>query len=387
MAIAPIPMPRTARPGGYANPNAGGGPLGNLLGWNGNPFYDAFDSRRNMLMGLGADLLSGNWGQGRAMQGAQIDDAYATQQKAEAERQEQINQTTEWLRENYPQFADLPPDQGFQLAMKVMSEKQQAPLDPADSATGRQQLADQFGLEGAARQEYVLTGKLPGGNQTVRAGLGQPIPLRNKQTGETVPFMPMSDGTYINPLTQQIADDSWEFDPAYIAAQRSMGTEQGKRVGGAQFDLPSAELTRDQTLMAIDDIRAQTKGMEEQFGNIAGIPQQLTPAWPGSEKAKFQVAVERATNRAFLEARQMLKGGGQITDFESRKAEAAITSMQIAMEKGDKAQFEKAVADFEQAVKDGYEELQQQAGTMPAVGGAPAPVGDDIDSILGGYGL
>jgi hypothetical protein len=348
--------------------------LAKALGW------DAVDSfispRRNMLMGFGADLLSGNPGGGKALVGRQMDDAYATQQKAEAERQAQINQTTEWLRTNYPQFAALPPAEGFQLATQLISQQQTAPVDPTDTAEGRQQLAGQFGLEGAALQEYVLTGKLPGGNQTVRAGLGQPIPLRSKATGETVPFMPMSDGTYINPLTQQIADDQWEFDPAYIAAQRSMGTEQGKRVGGAQFDLPSAALTRDQTLMAIDDIRAQAKGMDEQFGNIMGVPQQLTPAWPGSDKAKFQVAVERATNRAFLEARQMLKGGGQITDFESRKAEAAITSMQIAMEKGDKAQFTKAVEDFEQAVKDGYAKLEQQAGTMPEVGGGAAPAGD-----------
>jgi hypothetical protein len=364
--------------------------IGKMIGLGGNPIYDAFDSRRNALMGIGAGLLSGDWGNiGRyAMAGREADDAYATQQKAEALRQQEVNKTAEWLRANYPQFADLPPAEGFRLATQLIAQQQKAPIDPTDTAEGRQQLAAQFGLEGAALQEYVLTGKLPGGNQTVRAGLGQPIPLRNKATGETVPFMPMSDGTYINPLTQQIADDTWEFDPAYIAAQRSMGTEQGKRIGAAQFDLPSAALTRDQTLAAIEDIRAQTKGMDEQFGNVLGVPQQLTPAWPGSEKAKFQVAVERAVNRAFLEARQMLKGGGQITDFESRKAEAAITSMQIAMEKGDKAQFEKAVADFEKAVIDGFNKLQVQAGQMLDLGaGAAAPPADDIDSILGGYGL
>ena len=65
--------------------------------------------------------------------------------------------------------------------------------------------------------------------------------------------------------------------------------------------------------------------MDEQFGNILGVPQQMLPTIPGTERAQFQVAVDRGVNRAFLEAREVLRGGGQITDFESRKAETAIT--------------------------------------------------------------
>jgi hypothetical protein len=111
--------------------------------------------------------------------------------------------------------------------------------------------------------------------------------------------------------------------------------------------------------------------MEEQFGNIMGVPQQMTPAWPGSAKANFQVTVERATNRAFMEARQMLKGGGQITDFESRKAEAAITSMQLAMQKGDKNLFLQSLDDFERAVNDGYAKLAQQSQMLPQTARQP----------------
>ena len=71
----------------------------------------------------------------------------------------------------------------------------------------------------------------------------------------------------------------------------------------------------------------------------------------------------------------MLVGGGQITDFESRKAEGAITNAEDAMARGDKALFEQALKDFEDAVNDGYAKLQQQAGSMPGRGGgAPAAV-------------
>jgi hypothetical protein len=352
--------------------------LANTLGWTG---VDNFISpRRNTLTALGASLLSGRPGVG-VSEGIQADSAYAIQQKAEAERQANINQTAEWLQNNFPEYAGLPPEQGWQLALKEQGGGAQPASIQEYQFYSNQELS-------AGRPPKPYDEWRQGSNQTVRAGLGQPVPLRNKETGETVPFMPMSDGTYINPLSQQIADETWEFDPAYIAAQRAQGTKLGGMVGDAQFDLPAAKLTMDQSLGAIADIRSQSAGMEEQFGKTLGVlPNQMRPDWavlPGSEQAKFQVAVDRGVNRAFLEAREVLRGGGQITDFESKKAETAITNMQTAMQKGDKQQFLDALDDFEKAVKDGYAKLQAQAGSLPSVGGGAAPAGGtDLKSKYG----
>jgi hypothetical protein len=49
--------------------------------------------------------------------------------------------------------------------------------------------------------------------------------------------------------------------------------------------------------------------------------------------------------------------------------------MQAAMEKGDKEQFLKALDTFEQAVRDGYVKLVQQAGAIPGYGGNQKPGG------------
>jgi len=347
--------------------------LAQTLGWTG--VHNFIEPRRNTLIGLGAGLLQGRPGSG-VMEGRIADTAYATQQKAEAERLANINKTAEWLQNTYPEFAGLPPEQGFQLALKEQSGGSAPASVQEYNFYANQEL-------GAGRAPISYDEWRKGSNQTIRAGLGQPIPLRNKTTGEVVPFMPMSDGTYINPLTQQIADDTFEFDPAYIAAQRAQGTKVGGMVGDAQFDLPAAQLSMQQTLGAIQDIRSQTAGMDEQFGKILGVPQQMLPTIPGTDRAQFQVAVDRGVNRAFLEAREILRGGGQITDFESRKAETAITNMQSAMEKGDKAQFLKALTDFEQAVRDGYAKLQSQAGTLPGVGGSTAPASTDYKTKYG----
>jgi hypothetical protein len=73
--------------------------LGNYI----NPAVGGFiDSRRNALAGLGAGLLNGQPGAG-VQTGLQADDAYATQQKAEAERQKAIADQTA-LRAKYADF-------------------------------------------------------------------------------------------------------------------------------------------------------------------------------------------------------------------------------------------------------------------------------------------
>lgn len=90
------------------------------------PFSGWVDPRRNQLMGMAAGLAGGGLGgmwQG-GMQGSGLDlEAQERQQQ-----QEQLNQTAEWLKANYPQYAGLPPAEGFRAAMAEMSNAQQASL-------------------------------------------------------------------------------------------------------------------------------------------------------------------------------------------------------------------------------------------------------------------
>lgn len=355
----------------------------------GNPFSGWLDQNRGKvtgafggLVGAGNDPRQALMGfTGGLQHGVSVDQENAIIRQKQQEQQAAVEQEkqrqaqiTAYLKAHAPQFASLPPDEGLKMAQS--------------SVTG--------GGDPASLQEYkfyanqeLLAGRQPksfedwriGSNQTIKAGLGQPILLRSKANpNEVRAFMPMSDGTYMDPLTQKPADDSWTFDPAYLAALKAQGGQYGGDVAKAQFDAPSEKLNVEQTVAAINDIRNEKAGMAEQFGvfgfnntplgNI-GIPQQMTPATPGSPKARFQVAVDRGVNRAFMGAREMLRGGGSITDFESRKAESAITNMQLAMEKGDQAQFLKALDDFEQAVKDGYQKLLTQAGGLPPISPGP----------------
>lgn len=334
-----------------------------------NPVSQWVDPRRNTLMGLSAGLLDGDMGAAMryAMQGRGIDQQSALEAQKLAQAEQERNATMEWVKANAPQFATLPPAQAFDAAMKQMAQAQNAAQNPFSE---RFAAGEQYGLTGDDLNTFALTGALPGtAKQNVTYGV-TPI-YGTDENGKVVMGVQGSDGSF-KPVDTGGVQPLGPFD---LNAQKAAGTAFGKGTGSAQFDLPAAEVATQQTLDAITAIRAEKKGMDEQFGNILGVPQQMTGAFPGSDKAKFQVAVERGTNLAFMQAREMLRGGGQITDFESKKAETAITNMQLAMEKGDKAQFEAALNTFEQAVKDGLTKLKTQAGAMPGYGASSAPAG------------
>jgi hypothetical protein len=105
-----------------------------------NPFAQWLSGNRNTLLGLSSQALSGNWGSGAMQQGRQADDAYATQQKAEAERARQMQETAAWLRQmGQGQIADLidkgiDPSEAMGLHNAVQP-KQQAPLSVSPGET------------------------------------------------------------------------------------------------------------------------------------------------------------------------------------------------------------------------------------------------------------
>lgn len=329
---------------------------------------------RNALMNFGAGLASGNsWSQGLANgfsavpQGAAQDDAWAQAQAEKAKQQETLNQTTEWLRQNGQtqllaavESGAMDPGAAFQMAL---TPKPQGPVaDPADNAGGRAQLAQQYGLEGDAAQEYVLTGKLPGGNQTSRAGVGQPIYGRNTQTGAIEPWQSMTDGTMVNIANPQADPSQYDFNPGIAAAERATGGGDAKTAVTARAALPAAEQAYALTQQAIQTITNNKDGVAQNFGNIAGIiPTQKLPAFPGSSLADLRNQVDQLSGTAFLQIRQALKGAGQVTDYEGQKGEIALNRMRAAAESGSKADFDAALVDYKTAIDNGLALLREAA--------------------------
>ena len=78
--------------------------------------------------------------------------------------------------------------------------------------------------------------------------------------------------------------------------------------------------------------------------------------------------IEQLSSKAYMQARQALRGGGQITENEAARAEDAITRIGQA-NVSDEA-FIEALFDFVDAVKDGLDILTAEANIPATSDGA-----------------
>lgn len=143
-----------------------------------NPLSQWAGRNSNALTAIGSSLLS------RGMDFSQVP-AAAAMDKDRLEAANTKNATLDLFRREAPDLAaaveaGLPIAAAYGEYMRLKQPK--APTDPSSTATGRQQLAAQYGLTGADATSYILTGKLP---DAARGGMEPPrVETRfNPQTG------------------------------------------------------------------------------------------------------------------------------------------------------------------------------------------------------------
>lgn len=181
--------------------------------------------------------------------------------------------------------------------------------------------------------------------------------------GNIVPLQAGSDGN----MVQSQLPDGVRFDPGALNAERAAGNVIGRGSGQAALDLPGAATEVQRISTQIADLKAHP-GLDEMFGGLWGTPwpNQWTPTIPNTNKANAQTRIDQMSGNAFLNGRALLKGQGQITDFESRKAEAAFARLSTAQSKDE---FIAALDEFQQALEDGYAKIQAHAqGTQFSAG-------------------
>lgn len=135
----------------------------------------------------------------------------------------------------------------------------------------------------------------------------------------------------------------------YKAEEKAMGTARGE----AQGSLEGAKIATRRTLDLIDLLR-RDEALPSMVGPIQGRLPNVSAA-----SQRFQSRLNQLQGTAFLEAFNMLKGGGQITEIEGQKAEQAMARLNEAQNEED---FLQALKEYEDAVKTGFQKLQAQAG-------------------------
>jgi hypothetical protein len=77
----------------------------------------------------------------------------------------------------------------------------------------------------------------------------------------------------------------------------------------------------------------------------------------GSDTASFELRQKQIEGQAFLDAFQTLKGGGQITEIEGKKATDAIARMNAS---GSEAEFTKAAKEFQDVIRTGADRARKR---------------------------
>lgn len=374
--------PLAAPPADTVNPyEPSGGMVSAVLGQD-NPVSQWVGNNRNLLRGFGSALLSDGMDFSQVPMYAALDDE-RRQKSAEWTSAEGGKRKLLDVLSNYGDgYADIAEAlssgvidarEGYNLMFKRQTElRAEAEADAKNKQYAQfitdptlKQLVAAGAMDGA--EAYKLEHPSANGGDwgtAIQPGVdaaGNLVPLR-AAPGGGLSIAPMPDGV--------------RYAPDALVGAKTNATVDAKTAAAARAALPGAQQAREVTDKAMAEIRANADGMREWFGQVGMAPRGMY-VQGGTPMAKFVGAAKNASAQAFMQARAMLKGGGQITDYEGRRAEDAYSRMQSAMETGDQDQYLRAIADFEEAVISGYNKLVSTAQGDYSAGGT---------GITGGYG-
>ena len=129
--------------------------------------------------------------------------------------------------------------------------------------------------------------------------------------------------------------------------------DTAKEAAEAAAQLPSAKVSYELATKLVDDLLA-----DPSLDRMVGAFQGRLPNVTGGA-ARVQSKVDQLIGQAYLQAREFLRGGGQITEKEADKAQDAFARFQN--QNMSDADYRQALMDFRDAVRTGYEKIQASA--------------------------
>lgn len=169
----------------------------------------------------------------------------------------------------------------------------------------------------------------------------------------------LTDPTSGKPLMPINAD-------ADLAGRKKGAEADAKALSVAKENLPKVESGAATMLRVIDAIDSHP-GKERAVGAYMG---QVAPSLLGSNAVDFERKREQLQGQLFLQAYDQLRGGGQITEVEGAKAEAALANMSRAQ---SLEQFNSALGELRSVVVAARDRARKAAGGQSSAPNAPAP--------------
>lgn len=274
----------------------------------------------------------------------------------------QKNKTYDFFKQNAPEYAQMM-DAGMPVSKAWEEYTQQRVAKKGQGYIN----AGGGNLFNSDTGEWVSA---PGGGAEGVAGL-TPVWLRDKSTGQMVLGQMTKDGKV---LKSELPEGDYEpVGPYEKSFETNRGAKAGEAVGTAEGALPGVSQMAQHIASQVEDLKS-----DPYLPNMLGPVDSRLPNVT-ADAARVQGKIDQLKGGAFLQARQMLKGGGAITDYEGQKAEAAWTRLQTAQRPED---FTAALDEFNYYVQQGLAKLEQQAGMgaprAPGYGSPSAPQGGGV---------
>ena len=250
-------------------------------------------------------------------------------------------------------------DLGGQAEQALYKSAQGQPLTPQETASieaynrlkGMEQMVNP--VNGALMPKYRELSA--GGARAADTGAAS-----ESSVGVTLPppTMQSPSGGLLPPPSGQGQPDMSVFADNPKAEQKRieiLAEKKGEQQAGAPVALQKAE----SALKLIDGV-LQHKGLSESVGGPAGLVGRQAQAFPmtAGQRAVMPM-IQQLQGKAFLEAFESLKGSGQITEVEGRKATDAIARLQTYQNEED---FRKALGDLRDVVVMGAQRARQASG-------------------------
>lgn len=162
-------------------------------------------------------------------------------------------------------------------------------------------------------------------------------------------------------------------------ARAQLAAEQAQAQQKAASELPDYEAKAKQTLSVVDQLLKHPG-----FSDVVGATWRPGMRFvQGSDAAGADALFNQMKGQQFLQAFESLKGGGQITEVEGKKATDAISRMSRSQSEAD---FREAAKEFMDVVQGGLDRAYQKAGKQVPQRSS-GPIGKpDINALLKKYG-
>jgi hypothetical protein len=226
------------------------------------------------------------------------------------------------------------------LGLKAALERQQGPQG------GEFGLSPQYGVDAEGNPVLLQLGK---DGRAVQSQMPEGVTLSREP-------IRLDAGTHfvlLDPITRapiaQIPKALREAE-----AEKAIGRAEGEATGGAITEQGSATAKAQQALDLINSI-ARDPALDSITGMIQGRLPPMSQA--GTD---LNVRIEQLQGQVFLEAFQMLKGGGAITNVEGEKAERAMA--RLARPQSGPA-YRAGLAELAEVIESGMRRMQNRAAS------------------------